>query len=678
MFAMLIIFLVGCAGVSKITGVDEILQKEPPITTSLADAVTEVPFLDDFNPGLFAPMTSLPRTPEGGFILQQPGLYTFDARSYCLKAGTYAPSKDRGGDGYLYAPLKGPSAAIVRNILRKSFSHPEIPQTDIQMLLWAIIARTKISDMSRQMQLTAAKLLTPQELLDLNGGAIGLIPKKLLDQAIAKLPSQVRQALETEASIREMLTTAQATYEDVERVAVLQGDPPSAEGDREVPWGRWSYHPDGFFIRYFPSGYSQTEIQISVPENLRIERDALGRITSIADSFGSCVKTEYDDTIEPVRITGEPSLKGYAFRSIRFECFDEGTPGEKVRTEWTNVGWTLLGVPAGGGHAGTVSDRFSGLNERYERALTHKKELNDLDNGLKKLRAGSTQQGISPGGMEEIMDLGHYAIALQEAIGSNSPDMESWFDVPFYLAKKAWQYALCRQEGGCTETGTFLGALPKTDAGGRASSLPRVANGVPEKGYGSPVTYNTAGNDAVPGSTGRQRLAMSNSSTKDDCAKIKKELKDANKIRDAFKKWDTTKQPDYNKYTDVVKQENDGSSPMATDYWNCKLVPGGNRDNPAYKADWEKWDECEQNDTPKQFEQYIENKYYKDKPDCIWGAARAHEQQHQNTCNTAYKKSGKSMGGIELSDPANMRADDIKAYDTQIKMLEACEKEKCK
>jgi hypothetical protein len=48
---------------------------------------------------------TLQRTPNGGFVVQY-GYYTLQTQSYCLKAGTHGPG---GGDGYLYAPPKGPA-----------------------------------------------------------------------------------------------------------------------------------------------------------------------------------------------------------------------------------------------------------------------------------------------------------------------------------------------------------------------------------------------------------------------------------------------------------------------------------------------------------------------------------------------------------------------------------------
>jgi hypothetical protein len=415
----------------KIPGLDKILQSEPPITTNIDDAVTEVPFLDDFDPEGAIPMSTLPRTKGGGFILKEAGNYIFESQSYCMKAGTYVPGEERGGDGYLYAPLKGPKADIVRNILRGSYDHPEIPQEDIQILLWAIISRTKISDMSREMKLVAAELLTPKELFELNGGALGLIPEDIMDKAFASVPDPVRRVLEAEAKLRQKLTEGTPTYEELESIAVLHGTPPAEEGDREVPLGRWSYHPDGYFIRYFAHGYHRTVIELYAPEIIQVERDAKGRITKVADSFGNLIETEYDDTAEPLTIPGEPSLRGYPFKSIRFERSDPDNPEEKLRIEWKNTGWTLYGVPTGKGEIGASPE----LKEYYKRSIEHKRELERLD-----------KQFSPTGSLYGIINLFHYDVALKEA--TMGFQKEKW-DVNRHinLVRKAWLYDVAKREG---------------------------------------------------------------------------------------------------------------------------------------------------------------------------------------------------------------------------------------
>lgn len=248
---------------NRLPDVSGMLQGRAPITTSLQDAKFAVDSLDNFRPReSFRSITELQRTPNGGFVLQ-PGAFGYQAQSYCLKAGTHGPG---GGDGYLYAPPEGPAEDAVTAILRNSVQHPEIPQQEIQTLLWAIIARAKFEDLSTQHKATAARLLTPRQLANLNRSALDLVPGPALDRAMASMPPLVRQVVEAEAQLRQMLVSPTTSFAELERVAVLSGAVGLGEGSREVPSGRWSLHPDGYYVRYIPSGYSSTRVEVWVPQ----------------------------------------------------------------------------------------------------------------------------------------------------------------------------------------------------------------------------------------------------------------------------------------------------------------------------------------------------------------------------------------------------------------------------
>jgi hypothetical protein len=237
-----------------------ILGDRQPITTSLSDAKWGDSSKDGFTPR--EPQRSLmtlQRTPNGGFVLQ-PGYYTFVDQSYCLKAGTHGPG---GGDGYLYAPPKGPAEDAVMTIVRGSVNHPEIHQHDIQVLLWAIIARAKFEDMDSRIKATAARLLTPRQLAGLNRSALDALGM-VADHV--GLPEPLRQIAQAEASLRQMLSTPGATFAEMERVAVLTGAAPMGPGSQDIRSGRWSVHPDGYYVRYIPSGYSTTRVEIWAPQ----------------------------------------------------------------------------------------------------------------------------------------------------------------------------------------------------------------------------------------------------------------------------------------------------------------------------------------------------------------------------------------------------------------------------
>jgi hypothetical protein len=234
-----------------------------PITTSLPDARWGVDSLDSFTPReAKRSMLELQRTPNGGFVLQ-PGYWEMHTQSYCLKAGTHGPG---GGDGYLFAPTEGPAEDAVMTILRNSVNHPEIAQHDIQTLLWAIIARAKFEDLSTQHKAIAARLLTPQQLAQLNRSALDLIPGDEMGALMNRVPGPVRQIVQAEADLRRMLADPTASFADMERVAVLTGAVGMGPDSRAVPSGRWSLHPDGYYVRYIPQGYSYTITQIWVPQ----------------------------------------------------------------------------------------------------------------------------------------------------------------------------------------------------------------------------------------------------------------------------------------------------------------------------------------------------------------------------------------------------------------------------
>lgn len=235
------------------------LRKEP-ISTSLADARWGDPSRDGYVPP--APrreLTELQRTANGGFVLRA-GYYRFHDQSYCLHAGTHGPG---GGDGYLYAPPLGSARDAVTTIVRNSVQHPDISQHTIQALLWAILSRAKIEDLSREQQAAAAQLLPARQLAGLNRSALDMLT---MGPIADNLPREVRAVMQAEADLRRMLTTPGTSFVELERVAVLAGMAPAGPGSVSVPTGRWSHHSDGYWIRYMPGSYSNTMVEIWVPE----------------------------------------------------------------------------------------------------------------------------------------------------------------------------------------------------------------------------------------------------------------------------------------------------------------------------------------------------------------------------------------------------------------------------
>jgi hypothetical protein len=310
----------------------------------------------------------LPIGPGGGFLLQ-PGAYEAEVKSFCLHAGAHAPAH---GDGYLYAQLRGSKAAIIRSLLRGAANHPEIPQEDIQSLIWAIEARSKLNELSPQLQHTAFELLTKKEIAEMSAGALGLVPEELLNRALAALPEPARRIYELQAELRSRLADPDASFEEIAGLAMLPG--PAEQDGPLVPRGRWSAHPGGFFVRYLPEGYSQTRLEVYVPglQSGMLPGRLLGEQFSSSFSGaawnggpGGLSSVEYDPTMDvavPAN-TGAQRLGLSASAVAGAAAAEAGAEGEKAEQCTRAMGGNCpegysCSCPKGTSCKGDVSETF--------------------------------------------------------------------------------------------------------------------------------------------------------------------------------------------------------------------------------------------------------------------------------------------------------------------------------
>lgn len=260
------------AGQAQFGGLGNLIKKAPaiaapkflsgpqPISTNIADAIYADPSHDQFTPGTAVALTNLARDARGGFVLK-PGYYLMLAQSYCLHAGTRGPT---AGDGYLFAPVKGTARDAVVSILQNSVAHPEIDQHDIQMLLWAIVAKASFENLDNRLKVVAAQLLTTRQLATLNHNALSVLTSPELARLTGGMPAPLRAVAEAESRLRGMFSSGTSSYADMERIAVLAGAAPRGPGSVDVPATRWSLQPDGYWVRYRPNGYTNTQVEVYV------------------------------------------------------------------------------------------------------------------------------------------------------------------------------------------------------------------------------------------------------------------------------------------------------------------------------------------------------------------------------------------------------------------------------
>lgn len=476
---------------SKIKAPDlsSLFQNDPPITTSLQGARFEVPFLDGYVPQLFLAAGIMPMDRNGAFLLV-PGAYVFDAQSYCLRAGTHSPGK---GDGYIVAPLEGEAADIIKNILQRSVRFPEMPQTRIQLLIWAIIARSKMEKLSSELQSAANALLTEEQLKRLRKSELDYIQDMAQDKFYSRLSPVFREIYLAENRIRQIMSQTEASYEQVEKVAVLAGAPSSDREDRNVPYGRWSYHATGYFIRFFPRGYTHTRIEISVPGLSQVSRDAQGRISGLTGAGGKKIAIDYmDDGGMP--LPGDPAVSAQSIRAIRYFVPAKPSSGGQLR-EWTvdAPGWTFTGTPGGQGRPGS-SPKYKGLNERYKTSIGHLQWVRSIMENVWKF--DGSRFPMDQASLDVLVGLYHLKAALQSDEGSlKVADECCESDVPG-LISEAWQSVFQSVISGQK----LLVAHARTQPGRISATIDWAA---------LDPAFDPSGTVAVPGQTGRQRLGLS-------------------------------------------------------------------------------------------------------------------------------------------------------------------------
>jgi hypothetical protein len=341
-------------------GLKELLEGSP-LTTSIKDTWDGFEFLDGFVPSGARHLARVPQGSDGKYLLE-PGYYVGTLKSYCLKPGTHGPY---GGNGYLNAPLKGRKAAIISKLLRVSTDVSGGPsQREMQQLLWSIIARTEFDRLTTAQKAIALTHLSPADLLELNGGALGLLPDNTMNSITGGVDRALAPLLQAENQIRGLAAQANSTYDDFQRIAVLGGAPPSHKDDKNIPGGRWLLDRSGFFVRYKPQGYPQTRMEVYAPEAFEFKQDGQGRLSEIVDKSGLALIVRY----------GGDLVKGDNALAQTLEAM-ELRRGSDVLAR-IEGGWTLVGRIVG--KSGLRSGSFGGAKQRLDEARLRQSAFSDF------------------------------------------------------------------------------------------------------------------------------------------------------------------------------------------------------------------------------------------------------------------------------------------------------------
>jgi len=337
-----------------------------------------------------------------------------------------------------------------------------------------------------------------------------------LGRLYGRLPATVRELLEIENVLREKFAGGPVSYEELEEIAVRAGDHAPGPGSREVPAGRWSYDRAGLFIRFFPSSYSQTRVEVSVPRPCALSRDTQGRLARLDDQSGHVIDCSYGSA--SLQVPGDNGVTGFALARVRFES--SRSPGAPKKSEvWQDVGWVFVGTPNGKGRLGLDSPGFIAARARYKEASQQTAEIGRL---LRAIAPSKQQPGEAA--LRDLADLQELRRVLSSIRGDNTYEA-------LFLLDTAWQDAFVRaaqdvsqaprqatsegdyspipaltQFGGARQAGPFVAPF------GSLMTPPWIAHsgggsaGSPQTGG---VPFDPAGIVGTPAETSTQRLAQS-------------------------------------------------------------------------------------------------------------------------------------------------------------------------
>ena len=438
----------------EIPGIDDFFGKSA-LTTSIEDAYPYAFWMKDYNQYF--------KTPKrvSSFDKVTSGFSRLKMKSFCLMAGGYAPFE---GFGYLMAPFKGMKASVIRNIIDRYASHPDINQKSIQGLIWGIESGMKFSEFTPEFQAEVMPLLTPDDIAKME-----INPYEVADLVI---PDDARQVLNLYKDIKNKLKSASSTYEELENIAVHTGPPPAGKTVKKVENGTWTLLKTGYYVRIIPTNYSKTFLEVYKPNNAVVTKDSKGRITEIVNGM---YKTSivYDDSkgSDLIKI-GSKDKTIHRFKSVKF--FENKTEIASLE----DYGWYTDPLYKSSGASGYTGKNNPKEEDYKQRTARIKKLVKSFKKYLKKKKIKSNNTAL-----KEIQGLKSFESAMKEVILLSAYKYSKVYDLLWSVMD------------------VTLAKI--TDAG----------SGYKGKGGFKKSGFQFAGLIAMPGNTALQRLGISGNST---------------------------------------------------------------------------------------------------------------------------------------------------------------------
>lgn len=398
----------------KLPTLAELTQGEAPLTTNIKDVTFYGwPEFDRINPADYVTLTNADRNKNHLYTLK-PGHYKLELKSFCARGYTYGPTD---GMGYFDAPWKGSKVKFFKELLAAYNQKPDVDQKNIQLLIWATLARVKPDELKGPARQALIDLLGDKGLKMMAEGALSHYAEDAMKPLFRQADRAMQPFLEYDNKIRGLFADANASYSEFERLAVL---PAPAEPLRSIiPKERWNIHPNGYMFRADVRGYSRTSLEIIVPRKLEIIRDTLGRIAEMkSDDFKLAIS--YQTEAEPFLCPEDSNMKGYLVSQVAIS-----SPLGQVVSEKSD--WVFVGKPQKGKskaetqlsallpqpYPSPFQNPFERWRDRYERAQELRDRIETYEEYMD--RMNRAERGERPDG--DLFDTGNIRDMIDSLFG---------------------------------------------------------------------------------------------------------------------------------------------------------------------------------------------------------------------------------------------------------------------
>ncbi len=329
------------------------------------------------------------------------------------------------------------------------------------MLIWGIEANQKFSDYPADFQARVTPLLTPEE--------IALMEVDTKEIAMDLLPQEVKDVLNFYGNLRAQLSNATATYDDIEKLAVKTGIAPMGKGSKNIDAGVWTSIGNGAYIRGYPHGYRQTDVEVYIPANVNVKRDEKNRVVSLDDGTNK-IEITYDDSPGANALNSQYPV--YRFKSVTIT-------GENAETTmYDNKGWY---IPSLSKVSGSYSRNDDPSVQEYN---DRKKEGDDFIKSVKKSMSKKRREKIKKDKWNNLADLKQLELGLKDLLGVTELS-GSWEENDYSLAVNTVNSYVSEISSGNKKGGSSNG-LTSIDLGGLVFAPANTSNQRLGVGNGGP------------------------------------------------------------------------------------------------------------------------------------------------------------------------------------------------